>query len=179
MNIKLGTLNIVLAKEHPQLLANPVAEALISLLTNEEIGVAEIDPNLSDTKAFCDYYQIPISQAANCVVLEAKRADRTYFAACVILGTTRADVNGLARRTLDARKISFASMEKAVSLSSMEYGAITPIGLPASWPILVDKAVADSKQVIIGSGLRKSKLAISGNILASLPNTQVLEGLGK
>lgn len=70
-------------------------------------------------------------------------------------------------------------MEKAISLSAMEYGAITPIGLPASWPILVDKAVADSKQVIIGNGLRKSKLAISGKTLASLPNTQILEGLGK
>lgn len=61
----------------------------------------------------------------------------------------------------------------------MEYGAITPIGLPASWPILINKAVADSEQVIIGSGLRKSKLAISGKTLASLPNTQILEGLGK
>jgi prolyl-tRNA editing enzyme YbaK/EbsC (Cys-tRNA(Pro) deacylase) len=179
MNIKLGTLNIIFAKDYPQLLADPVAKVLLTLPVNQEIGVAEINPNLSDTTAFCAHYQIALNQAANCVILEAKRADRTYFAACVILGTTRTDVNGLAKRTLDARKISFASMEKAVSLSAMEYGAITPIGLPESWPILIDKAVADSEQVIIGSGLRNSKLAISGKILASLPNTQVLEGLGK
>ena len=179
MNIKLGRLNIVLAKEHPELLANIVLQALINLPRNKEIGVAEIDPTLSDTIAFCDYYQVAMNQAANCVILEATRADRTWFAACVVLGTTRADINGLARRTLDARKISFASMDKAVSLSTMEYGAITPIGLPPSWPILIDKAVADSQSVIIGSGIRKSKLAIPGQILASLPNVQVLEGLGK
>jgi len=179
MNIKLGTLNIIPAAEHSELLAAPVAATLLGLPMADAVGIVEIDPTLSDTAAFCDYYQVEMNQAANCVVLEAKRADKTWFAACVILGSTRADVNGLARRTLDARKVSFASMEWAVAETGMEYGAITPIGLPSTWPILIDKAVADSDYVIIGSGIRKSKIAVPGSFLASLPNAQVLEGLGQ
>ncbi len=156
-----------------------VAEVISRLPGGEMIGVTEIDPSLSDTPAFCAEYQVGMDQAANCVILEAKRSERTWFAACVILGSTRADVNGMARRTLDARKVSFAPMEKAVTESAMEYGAITPIGLPALWSIMVDQMVADSEYVIIGSGIRKSKLAIPGNLFASLPNVQVLNGLAK
>lgn|SRR3989344_1298021 len=179
MNVKLGTLEFVPATEHPELLAKSVAEALTHLSETENVGVAEIDPKLSDTAGFCKRYQVELNQAANCVVLEAKRAERTWFAACVVLATTRADVNGLGRKTLDARKVSFAPMEQAVIQTGMEYGAITPIGLPAEWSILIDKAVADSPRVIIGSGIRKSKLAVPGSVLASLSNAQVLEGLGR
>ncbi len=179
MSIYLGILDIVPVKEHPELLGKSVAEALLKYAGANEIGVTEIDPELSDTAAFCEHYKIEMNQAANCVVLEAKRADRNWYAACVILGSTRADVNGLARRTLDARKVSFASMEQAVAETGMEYGAITPVGLPIDWTVLIDKAVADSEYVVIGSGIRKSKLVVSGGFLASLPNAQVVEGLGQ
>jgi len=177
--MKFGNLEFLKATEHPELVAPAVAATLAGLVGAGEVGVAEIDPTLSDTAAFCEKYQIGMDKAANCVVLEAKRGERSWFAACVILGSTRADVNGLARRTLDARKVSFAPMEKAVAQSAMEFGAITPVGLPAGWSILVDKAVADSDYVIIGSGIRKSKLLVPGKFLASLPNAQVLEGLSQ
>src|SRR3989344_1428246 len=129
--MRIGNLNSVFVTEHLELLAAPVSAALSTLSTADEIGVVEIDPNLSDTAAFCAQYGVDMNQAANCVVLEATRADRSWFAACVILGSTRADVNGLARRTLDARRVSFAPMEQAVAQTGMEYGAITPVGLPA------------------------------------------------
>lgn len=179
MHIQLGKLSFLPIKDRIELLAEPVYKALANISNTDRIGVTEIDPSLSDTAAFCENYQIKMNQAANCVILEAKRGDRIWFAACVILGSTRADVNGLARRTLDARKVSFAPMEQAVKQTHMEYGAITPVGLPANYLILIDKAVADSEYVIIGSGIRKSKIAISGKILASLPNVNVLEGLGR
>jgi prolyl-tRNA editing enzyme YbaK/EbsC (Cys-tRNA(Pro) deacylase) len=179
MNINLGNLKFLPAKNHPELMSPIVFEALSKIPNMEKIGVTEIDPNLSDTAAFCAEYKVGMNQAANCVILEAKRADKTWFASCLILGNTRADVNGLVRRTLDARKVSFAPMEKAVKESKMEYGAITPIGLPENWPVLVDKAVADSEYVIIGSGIRKTKLAVPGNLFASLPNTQIINELAK
>ena len=179
VNISIGTLVIKPTAQHTELLAAKVAEMLVTSFGTAKIGIAEIDPNLSDTAAFCENYQIPLNQAANCVVLEAKHADKTWFAACVIPGNTRADINGLVRRTLDARKVSFAPMEKAVAQTEMEYGAITPIGLPSNWPLLIDKAVVDSEYVIIGSGIRKSKLVVPGNILASIPNVQVLNALAK
>jgi prolyl-tRNA editing enzyme YbaK/EbsC (Cys-tRNA(Pro) deacylase) len=177
--MKLGTLEIVPAHIDLELLAQPVGVFISTILNNKEIGVAKIDPKFSDTVAFCENYKIKLNQATNCVVLEAKRGEKKWFAVCVILGSTRADINGLARRTLDARRVSFASMEKAVEETGMEYGAITPVGLPNTWPILIDKAVVDSEYVVIGSGLRKSKLIISGTLLADLPNVKVLENLGQ
>lgn len=179
MNIKIGTLTCVPALEHPELMSPSVAAALEALPGAENIGVVEIDPAASDTAAFCSTYQINSDQVSNCVILEAKRGERTWFAACAILSSTRADVNGLARRTLDARKVSFAPMEKAVSESGMEYGAITSIGLPASWSVLVDKAVANAPLVVIGSGIRKSKLVIPGKLFCLISNVKILDGLGK
>ncbi len=179
MNINLGTLQFFPAKEHPELLAKPVFDSLSKISDAGTVRVTEINPSFSDTATFCEYYKIEMHQAANCVVLEAKRADRTWLAACVILGSARADINGLARRTLDARRVSFAPMEKAVLETGMEYGAITPVGLPGGWPILLDKAVAESDYIVIGSGIRKSKLAVPGAFLVSLPNAQVVEGLAR
>lgn len=179
MEIGLGNLEYLPAKERADLIAPVVYEAISRLNGAETIGVAEIDPGLSDTAAFCAKYEVGMDQSANCVVLEATRADKTWFAACVILGSTKADVNGLARRTLDARRVSFAQMQQAVEKTGMEFGAITPIGLPEGWPTLIDKTAVDSDYVIIGSGLRKSKLAIPGKLLVELPNAQILEGLGR
>lgn len=179
MEIKLGTLNIVRATEHPELLAKPILEALASTIGANDAGVAEIDPSFSDTAAFCLHYRVEMNQAVNCVILEAKRGDRSWFAACVMLGSTKADVNGAARRTLDARRVSFAPMEEAVTRTGMEYGAITPVGLPNDWQILVDQAVADSQRVVIGSGVRRSKLIVPGTFLASLPNAVVLKDLAQ
>jgi prolyl-tRNA editing enzyme YbaK/EbsC (Cys-tRNA(Pro) deacylase) len=176
--MQLGTLEFLPVGERFDLVASAVVDA-ITTSYNEEIGVAEIDPNLSDTAAFCAHYEIPLERAANCVVLEAKRGEERYFAACVILASTRADINGVARKALDARRASFAPMDMAVSQTGMEYGAITPIGLPENWKILIDKAVADTESVIIGSGIRKSKLLLPGAILAKMPNVQVIEGLAR
>jgi prolyl-tRNA editing enzyme YbaK/EbsC (Cys-tRNA(Pro) deacylase) len=145
----------------------------------DEFWVAEIDPGLADTQAFCERYGVALERSANCVVLAARREGRAWFAACVVLATTRADVNGLAKRQLGASKISFAPMDDAVAASSMEYGGITPIGLPADWPILIDQAVAAADRVIVGSGVRRSKISLPGAALAQLPNAVVLAGLGR
>ena len=108
------------------------------------------------------------------MVVEAKRADRVWHAACIVLATTRADVNGVVRKHLGARKISFASMDTAVTLTGMEYGGITPVGLPADWPILIDENVVAQERVVIGSGVRGSKLLAETAVLASLPGAEVL-----
>jgi len=176
----LGTLTIIPVLERLDLVSEPTAAFLRSSPgITEACGVTEIDPTMSDTAAFCEKYQVGPEQCANCVVVKATRGDKVWYAACMILGNAKADVNGLARRHLGARKVSFAPMEEAVALTGMEYGGITPVGLPADWPILVDGAVAASERVIIGSGIRKSKLIVSGKLLASFSGAVVLEGLGK
>jgi prolyl-tRNA editing enzyme YbaK/EbsC (Cys-tRNA(Pro) deacylase) len=166
------------ALDRPDLLAPPVAAALASLPDAGEIEVAEIDPALADTAAFCEHYGVPPAQSANCVVVAAKRAGQTTYAACMVAATTRADVNGLVRRHLGARKASFAPVEAVTAASGMEYGGITPAGLPEGWPVLVDEAVAKTPVVVIGSGIRRSKLRLPGWLLATLPGAQVLPRLG-
>jgi prolyl-tRNA editing enzyme YbaK/EbsC (Cys-tRNA(Pro) deacylase) len=174
-----GTLDWIPALDRPDLLAEPVAAALRSL--GEGAGtarVAAIDPDLADTAAFCAAYGRSLDESANCVVLAAKRSGESVLAACVVLATTRADVNGLARRTLGARKASFAAMDVAVAQSGMEHGGITPVGLPDGWPLLVDAAVVAAGDVVVGSGVRRSKLLLPGDLLAALPGATVLDGLG-
>ena len=158
------------------LVAQPVADALAPW--GGDVLAAAIDPTLADTAAFCDTYDVAMQDSANCVVIAGRRGDTTRYAACVVLATTRADVNGVVRRRLEARKASFAPMADAVQLSGMEYGGITPIGLPADWPILVDAAVAAAPVAVIGSGIRGSKLWLPGAALAGLPGAEVLDGLG-
>jgi prolyl-tRNA editing enzyme YbaK/EbsC (Cys-tRNA(Pro) deacylase) len=101
------------------------------------------------------------------------------YAACLVLATTRADVNGVGRRRLDVRKASFAPMDTAVAETGMEYGGITPIGLLEGWPILIDARVAAGPYVIIGSGVRHSKIVVPGAALARLPGAEVVEDLAK
>ena len=181
MTSSIGSLTAVPALSRPDLLAAPVARALAALGEAEAggIGVAEIDPEVADTAAFCARYAVSPAESANCVVISGKREGETRYAACVIIATTRADVNNVARRELDVRKASFAAMDVAVAESGMEYGGITPLGLPAAWPVLVDAAVADTPFVVIGSGVRRSKLVLAGKLLASLPGVRVIEGLAR
>jgi prolyl-tRNA editing enzyme YbaK/EbsC (Cys-tRNA(Pro) deacylase) len=178
MSFSIGSLSGQPAAEREDLLAPPVAAAIKALPDAAAVGVAEIDPELADTAEFCAHYDVSLRESANCVIVAGKRAGETTLAACLVLATTRADVNGLVRRHLGARKASFAPMDQAVSETGMEYGGITPIGLPADWPILIDTAVATSGRLIIGSGLRRSKIVAPGAILAGLPNVTVLDGLG-
>ena len=175
----MGVLAAVPAAQRPDLLARPVAAALDGRAARDGVGGAEIDPELADTAAFCERYQVSPADSANCVIVTGKRDGQARFAACVVLATTRADVNGLARRRLDVRKASFAATELAVTETGMEYGGITPIGLPSGWPVLVDAAVAAAPRVVIGSGLRRSKLTLPGAVLAGLPGAEVLDGLGR
>ncbi len=178
----MGTLSTEPALARPDLLAAPVTAALAAGRAGappEAIAVAEIDPQLADTAAFCERYGVRLDESANCVILAARREGRSWFAACVVLATTRADVNGLAKRQLGASKISFAAMDAAIAATGMEYGGITPVGLPEGWPILIDAAVAAAERVVIGSGLRRSKLVLPGAALAGLPGAVVLEQLGR
>jgi prolyl-tRNA editing enzyme YbaK/EbsC (Cys-tRNA(Pro) deacylase) len=171
------SLDLVAALDRPDLLAAPVAAALTGWSRAAEVRVAAIDPSLADTAAFCAAYDVALDASANCVVIAAKRGGEVRYAACMVLATTRADVNGVVRRHLDARKASFAAMDEAVALTGMEYGGITPIGLPDGWPVLVDAAVVAAGDVIIGSGIRGSKLALPGAALADLPGAVVLDAL--
>lgn len=166
-----GDLEWVPVAERPGLLASPVAAAVAQL---PSARVAEIDPELADTAAFCEAYGSAPEHSANCVLVSGRRGGETRRAAVLVLATDRADINNVVRRHIDARKISFTKVDEAVELTGMEYGGITPVGLPADWPVLVDEAVAAAGEVVIGSGIRGSKLLVDAAELAALPSSEVL-----
>ncbi|MFD4974500.1 YbaK/EbsC family protein [Streptomyces sp. NPDC058424] len=163
-------------------LTRPVADAVRHWhggVPADQIVYVETDPEWADTAVFVEHYgRNLLETSANCVVVAGRRGGETRLAACLALSTTRVDVNGVVRRQLEARKASFAPMEVATGETGMEYGGITPIGLPADWPLLVDSRVVDLPYVLVGSGRRRGKLLVPGKAFAQLPGAVVLDGLG-
>lgn len=144
-----------------------------------EALVFEIDPAHSDTETLCQVYDLPMDIMGNAVLVSGRRDGVERRACCLTLAHRRVDVNGLVKRRLDVRKASFAPMEVAVAESGMEYGGITPVGLPLDWPIWLDAAVADSPSVCIGAGIRAAKLILPGPSLLKLPGAERIEGLAR
>jgi prolyl-tRNA editing enzyme YbaK/EbsC (Cys-tRNA(Pro) deacylase) len=174
-----GRLTSVPVGSAPELVGAPTLAALERLGLVDDVGVVEIDPELSDTARNQEAYDLPPETLANCVVVAGKRQGVEKVAACMVLASTRADVNNAVRRWLDVRKATFLAREDAVERTGMEYGGITPIGLPDDWPVLVDAAVASQPVLVIGSGVRRSKLLLPGAVLAGLPSVEVVEALGR
>lgn len=158
-------------EDHLELVAPSVAEAAASA---PGARVAEIDGDLADTAAFCEAYDVALESSANCVVVTGRRGETVTHAAVMVLATDRADINRIVRRELGVRRISFADQAETEQATGMRQGGITPIGLPADWRILVDQAVVDAGPVVIGGGVRDSKILIDGGTLATLPNATVL-----
>lgn len=170
------------ALDNLDLLAAPVAEALEAVvadnpeLADQALAVA-IDPDLADTEAMTEAFGIDLSLSANCILVAGKRAGEERVAACLVRAHTFADVNHVVKKTLNVRKASFWPQEKAVEASGMEYGGITPVGLPSEWRLLIDTRCTEG-WACIGSGLRSSKLFITGELLKALPDAEIIEGLG-
>jgi prolyl-tRNA editing enzyme YbaK/EbsC (Cys-tRNA(Pro) deacylase) len=174
---EIGTLTSLPALDHPDLVAPPVLAALAAWPAAGEVAVVEIDPEQADTAAMSAAYDLPMDTGANCVVIAGSRAGEERIAACVVRADTRADVNNRVRRLLDVRKASFLPMDRAVAESGMEYGGITPLGLPGEWRVLVDPRCLDIDVAIIGSGVRRSKILVPGRLLGELPGAEVVDGL--
>lgn len=165
--------------DRPDLVADPVRAALEGTPLATSVEVTSIDPDLADTQALVDATDVLLEESANCIVVLGRRGDIERVAAALVLATTRADVNSTVRKSLDVRKASFMPMERAVSETAMEFGGITPVGLPGDWPVLVDSRVVERPRVVIGSGLRRSKLRLPGALVADLPGAEVVQGLAR
>ena len=173
------------ALERTDLLADPVAAALRALKTSSDgahlvrqAQVVPIDPQYSDTDALNAHYALDPEATGNCVLVAGKRTGEERIAACVVRAPDFADVNHVVKKRMDVRKASFLPVERAVEMSGMEYGGITPIGLPEDWRLFIDGAVADRATVLIGSGVRHSKILVPGALLVALPGAERVENLG-
>ncbi|GAA5147871.1 YbaK/EbsC family protein [Nocardioides marinquilinus] len=173
----LGRITTVPALDRPDLLAPAVATALAGWPHAGAVGVVEIDPEVADTAAMAEAYDLGMDTGANCVVVSGRRDGEERVAACLVRADTRADVNNRVKRLLDVRKCSFLPVDRAVEDSGMEHGGITPVGLPAGWRLLLDDRVVAMDVAVIGSGVRRSKLLVAGALLADLPGAEVVAGL--
>jgi prolyl-tRNA editing enzyme YbaK/EbsC (Cys-tRNA(Pro) deacylase) len=143
--------------------------------TGVAFEVVPCDPALADTAAFCEAYGYAMDESANCVVVVGK-SDPPVFAACVVLATTRLDVNGAVRRRLGTRKASFAAPDDVRLMTDMEIGGVTPLALPGDLPLWVDAAVMARERIVIGGGSRSCKvigppallLAVGAEVVADL-----------
>lgn len=151
-----------------------VAEHLEKLgITYKEIPC---DPELADTAAFCEHYGYKPSESANTIIV-ASRTDPVQFVACVVLATTKLDVNKVVRKLMGTRKLSFATAEQAKELTGMLIGGVTAVGLPDDLPIYIDSRVMEQPHVILGGGNRSSKILLQANELTKLPKAAVIENL--
>ena len=156
---------------------DPAAQALATLdMLGLEYEILECDPDLADTALFCEHYNIPLSVSAN-VIVAAGKSDPRQYVACVLLATTRLDVNKSVRKRMGVKKCSFASAEETRDLTGMEIGGVTAVGLPDSLPLWVDSRVMLPNYVILGGGSRSIKIKVSPQIFRSTPNTTIIEDL--
>ena len=170
----LDRLDLKPASQHLDWLAPPTA-AVIGLIPNAQVFT--IDPADADTATLTSKLNLPLSDSGNAVLISGSRQGDIRHCCCMTAADRRVDVNHVVRKRLDVRKCSFASMEEAVTLSGMEYGAITPIGLPPDWPVWLDQHLSQVEWVLIGSGVRTSKLVVPGAALLRLPGAQLVDGL--
>ena len=140
--------------------------------------VLECDPDFADTTAFCEHYNIALEQTANTILVASKKVEPTKYAVCVVLGTTRLDVNQKVCELLGVKRASFADAETTLQLTNMEIGGVTAFGIEDT-PIYVDSAVMRQEEVVMGGGNRSSKLLLNPAELLKLPQAAVIEGLAK
>lgn len=177
MSFKFGNLEFKPALENTHLVPETVKTFLEKWPLAKEVLVAEVDPDFTDSAAFCEKYNILPTQGANCLIIEVKRAGLSSYAVCLVPIAARANLNNVVRKFLNAKGISMASRDFAVERSQMEFGSITVLGLPSDWQILIDEKLLSVPNLVIGGGLRKSKLLIRGKLLSELPNAQIVPGL--
>lgn len=134
--------------------------------------VLECDPDLADTEAFCAHYNIPAGNAANTILVALKTEPRSYVA-CLVLSTTKIDVNHKLSRLVGVRRMSFASADETKALTGQLIGGVTVFGLPESIPIYVDRAVMDAIYAIVGGGNRSTKVKVAPEELSKLPNVKI------
>ena len=138
----------------------------------------DCDPNLADTAAFCEAYGFTAEQSANTIIVASKKVEPVQYAVCVVLATTRLDVNKKVCELMGIKKASFADGETTVQLTGMMIGGVTAVGI-ADLPIYVDSHVMQQPKVVMGGGNRSTKLILNPQELTKLPNAQVVENLAQ
>lgn len=156
---------------------DPIAERVRDVVASLGVPfeIVPCDPTLADTADFCEAYGYSMEDSANTIVVAGK-SDPTAYAACVVLATTRLDVNSAVRKRLGARKASFAGADDVRRLTGMEIGGVTPFAIDGV-PLWIDARVMSRDRIVLGGGSRSCKVVGPPALLTALPGAQVVEGL--
>ncbi|MGA9594625.1 MAG: YbaK/EbsC family protein [Acidimicrobiia bacterium] len=157
-------------------MSDPVLTTIDGLGVDYE--VIPCDPQLADTAQFCEAYGYSPEDSANTIVVVGK-ADPRVYVACVVLASTKLDVNGTVKKKLGIRRTSFASGDETVAVTGMTIGGVTPFGLPKDLPIWIDERVMARETIILGGGSRDRKISAPPAILTALPAAEVVTELAK
>lgn len=154
-----------------------VAEQLLQFdVPHRAIAVA---PEYGDVTGLRERYGFRPEAIANTLVI-AGRTEPIAFAACVVLATSRLDINKRAAALLGLKRgrATFATPEQTAEVTGMMVGGVTVFGLPLSLLVYIDDAVMAREEILMGGGNLSSKLLIDPNTLRRLPNVDVVSGLG-
>ncbi|OGG48935.1 hypothetical protein A3G63_03410 [Candidatus Kaiserbacteria bacterium RIFCSPLOWO2_12_FULL_52_8] len=160
--------------DNPELVSVSVLQAV---LPDSDILVAEIDPQYMNGLALSEHYGVAADDGVNCVIVRGKRGEMRTTAAVLVPVGYRADLNGIVCEKLNAKKVSMAPLEDVLQETGMEYGSITPIGLPSTWKILIDSRLMEKEKVIVGGGKQISKLLVPTEVFKTLPNVEIITNL--
>jgi prolyl-tRNA editing enzyme YbaK/EbsC (Cys-tRNA(Pro) deacylase) len=159
-------------------MTDPIDRQVSTFLDTLGVGyeVVHIDPDFADTAKFCERYGVPLAQSANTIIVASKKEPKQYCA-CVVLATTRLDVNHAVRRLMNVSRVSFATAEETIALTGMMIGGVTVLALPADLPIYVDERVMALDWLILGGGSRSTKIKTAPDVFRRLPNATVVPNL--
>ena len=151
-----------------------VTETLNTLGVPYEVHA--IDPDYADTTAYCEKYGVSLNHSANTIIVASKKEPKQYCA-CLVLATTRLDVNHAVKKLMGVSRVSFATGEETKDLTGMLIGGVTVFALPSDLPIYVDERVTAKEWIILGGGSRASKIRVSPEVFRRVPAATIVAGL--
>lgn len=138
--------------------------------------IMDCDPELADTAQFCEAYGVALEESANAILVASKKPEG-HHAVCVALAHTRLDVNGVVRRKLGVRKLSFAPADLTRELTGQEIGGVTIFGLPDGLPVWLDARVLACDSVVVGAGSRSAKIRLDPSQLVGVDGYEFVDDL--
>lgn len=149
-----------------------VAKAVESLGVQYE--VLDCNPEWADTDVFCANYNIPRDHAANAILIASKTEPKQY-AVCLVLATTKLDVNHAVSKLMGIKRLSFASADETKAVTGQAIGGVTVFGLPDSIPLYIDGRIMANDYVIVGGGNRSTKIKLPPSELRKIPQASTAD----
>lgn len=180
--MKIGKLQFVSIIDNKDLVPECIFDFIDKNFDSNEkrsILAANINPDYADGKKLCEIYSIDETMGFNCLIVECKRNEEKKYCALVAPIGYKYNMSSTVRKYTNSRMVSVAPLEYVLEKTGMEYGSITPIGLPVEWEILIDPLIKEQERIIVGGGLAKSKIMIPMDLFLNMPNVKILDNLAK